>query len=262
MAKFCPLFSGSTGNCTYIGDAKGGLLIDAGGTARGTLDLLEQYGIPLPSIQGILVTHEHIDHIKALKTFSGRLRIPTYASPETLHTLCERDKLGKGAKALPLPEEPTAVGDFLVERFPVSHDCAGTSGYRITLPNGIKMAVCTDLGFVSDPVRRALAGCDLVMLESNHDIQMLKNGPYSRELKLRILSDTGHLSNTACDTVLPELVQSGATRLVLAHLSRENNLPTLAFSAAKAALLDAGMKEGYDYLLKVAPIQGGEMIYL
>lgn len=262
MAKFCPLFSGSTGNCTLIGDAAGALLVDAGGPLRETLALLDAHGVAPEDLCAVLVTHEHSDHIRSLKTFSGRLRLPVYAAPETLETLGALDKLGKGAKTFALPIGETEIGPFCVERFAVSHDCAGTSGYRVTLPGGQKIAVCTDLGFVSDPVRAALRGCDLVLLESNHDVGMLKNGPYARELKLRILSDTGHLSNAACDAELPDLVRSGATRLVLGHLSRENNLPTLAFSAAKAALLDAGMKEGYDYILKVAPVRGGEMLYL
>ena len=128
----------------------------------------------------------------------------------------------------------------------------GSSGYRFTFSDGKSVAVCTDLGIVTDEVKNSLSGCDTVLIESNHDIDMLKRGPYPPQLKLRILSDNGHLSNNACALTLKELLKGGTVRFILGHLSQHNNLPMLALSTAKQSLLDLGAKCGSDYTLSVA----------
>ncbi len=251
MARFCPLFSGSSGNCLYVGTATDGLLIDAGVSARRIERALWEREIASDAIRAVLVTHEHSDHIRGLRVLCKRLRIPVYATAGTCAALRAEAVLEPETLCLPLLDSQ-AVGDFLVTPFATSHDSRESCGYRITLPDERRVGVATDLGVMTTTVREQLCGCDLVHIESNHDVRMLENGPYPYPLKRRILSDIGHLSNEACARELPALVRSGTTRLFLGHLSRENNLPALAQSTAQAELTVAGMTEGVDYLLGVA----------
>jgi len=144
------------------------------------------------------------------------------------------------------------VNGLLVHNFRTSHDSAEACGYTCEAEDGETFAVATDTGFLTEETKAALLGRDTVLLESNHEVTMLQNGAYPYFLKRRILSDVGHLSNGACADFLPELLQSGTGRFILAHLSRENNTPELAFATAKAAFDAAGAKAGIDYELKVA----------
>ena len=144
------------------------------------------------------------------------------------------------------------AGSLFVRPFPISHDCREGFGYVVELPGERRVAVATDMGVMTDAVMQAISGCDLVVLESNHDVRMLENGPYPYPLKRRILSDRGHLSNDACACVLEQLVSCGSTRFCLAHLSKENNNPYLARQTAVAALSELGAREGRDYALQVA----------
>jgi phosphoribosyl 1,2-cyclic phosphodiesterase len=154
------------------------------------------------------------------------------------------------------------VGGFEVSSFLTSHDSAASCGYRVSLPDNRQVAVCTDLGFVSTGVRQGITGCDAIVLESNHDVDMLKTGPYPYYLKERVLSRRGHLANETCAAELPRLIAQGTTRLVLAHLSQENNMPILARRTAVGALKDYGMQENKDYTLNVASPCGGQPILL
>lgn len=261
MSRFCPLFSSSSGNCTYIGSRDCGILVDAGSSCKSILCALEYREISPNSIKAIAVTHEHSDHIKGLKTLLKKLSVPVIASPVTLSALRSAGAISENSEVLAV-ESGVKMDGMLISRFATSHDCEGSSGYKVLLPDGRSTAVCTDLGYINEEIKKQLLGCDLVMLESNHDINMLRNGPYPFALKERILSDRGHLSNTQCAEMLPNLVKSGTTRLILAHLSRHNNLPTLAMSAARAGLVEAGLKEELDYMLYVAPTEGGKMFIL
>ena len=262
MARFCPLFSGSSGNCTYIGVSGSGILVDAGVSAKGITAALEQLEVSPSSIQAIFVTHEHSDHVKGLKVFAGRNHIPVYASGKTLEALEAAGLYDGRTQARAMNGAAVELDDMRVTRFSTSHDCPGSSGFVVETSDGRKMAVCTDLGYVSDEVRAALTGCDLVLLESNHDVMMLQNGPYPYYLKRRILSDSGHLSNTGCAAELGGLIKAGATRLVLGHISRENNYPELALASARASLTDGGFHENLDYILRAAPPAGGRMLVL
>lgn len=252
MARICPLFSGSTGNSTYISSASSGILIDAGASAKALLAAMENSGCNAEKIKAIAVTHEHTDHIKGLKVLLKKTKVPLIASAKTLKALNDADIIPADTLIIPTDGKPIEVGDMLLSSFPTSHDCEGSSGYTLTFPDSRKIAVCTDLGIVTDEVRSAISGSTAILLESNHDIRMLKNGPYPPQLKLRILSERGHLSNGSCAAELPSLLQSGTTRFILGHLSRHNNLPMLAISAARAALSDTGAKDGSDYLLTAA----------
>ena len=141
---------------------------------------------------------------------------------------------------------------MFIRPFRTSHDCAESVGYTVETPDNRKLSVLTDTGYVSDEMYNAVSGSDLILAESNHDIGMLRNGPYNYNLKRRILSDKGHLSNAACAELVTKLVGEGTTRLILGHLSKENNLPSLAFETTRSAMSMAGARENIDYLLSVA----------
>ncbi len=261
MSRICPLFSGSTGNSTYISTPNGGILIDAGASFKGLVCELERAGGKIEDICAIAVTHEHSDHIKGLKTFLSKVKVPLIASHKTMETLSALNCLPAGTQTL-CTETEVSVGDILIRRFPTSHDCEGSSGYSINTPDGKKISVCTDLGVVTQEVATALCGSNVVLLESNHDVQMLKRGPYPPHLKLRIMSDSGHLSNNDCAAQLPFLLENGTTRIILGHISRHNNLPMLAISSAKAALMDIGAEKDKDYLLYAASPTGNEVVLI
>ncbi len=259
MARLFPIASSSSGNCTYIGHGKDGILVDAGITCKGIVDALSCCAVDPKTLGGIFITHEHTDHIQGLRVLVKKFGIPIFASPLTAKALlC--DELKEIENHIHIIESDICVGDMRVERFATSHDCEGSSGYVIHLPDGKKCAVCTDLGFVSEEVHNAISGSNAILFESNHDVALLQKGPYPPHLKNRILSDKGHLSNVACSVELQRLVDSGTTRIVLGHLSRENNLPELARSTATAALMDRGLVEDQDYTLYIAPPKNGKAI--
>ncbi len=253
MARLCPLFSGSSGNSYYIGSATAGILIDAGRSAKQMEQMLACSGIDTGAIQGIFVTHEHSDHIKGLRVFASRYHIPVYTSLGTLRELERMGCLEGNFECGVIDGSGMESAGMYVEPFRTSHDSAESVGYRVRTYDDRSVCVSTDLGYMSDEVRGALTGADLVVLESNHDVGMLNNGPYPYPLKKRILSKIGHLSNEACADELCGLAESGTTRFVLAHLSAENNTPDLAYQTALCALTMAGMKIGTDFELSVAP---------
>ncbi len=258
MSKIFTLASGSSGNCTYIGCGKSGILIDAGISAKAITDGLAQIATEPASISAIFITHEHIDHINGLRVFANKFDIPVFASTQTADALgCNTCLQSSLINAF---DGTVVVGDMEVTRFATSHDCTGSSGYTITLPDGKKCAVCTDLGVVTEEVRTSLKGCSTILFESNHDVNLLYKGSYPEYLKRRILSEKGHLSNNACAVELPNFVENGTTRIILGHLSRENNRPEIARTTAVAALMDKRMIENDDYLLYIAPPKLGKAV--
>lgn len=232
--------------------------MDAGGSCKALCEALSNMGCAPTDIAAVAITHEHTDHINALKTFLKKSGAKLIASSKTIEAIAAQNKLPEGVDILVADSGEVSVGDMTVSRFETSHDCEGSSGYGVSAGGKKIAAVCTDLGVVTDTVRNSLCGYPAVVIESNHDVDMLKRGPYPPLTKLRILSEHGHLSNNACACELEALLKGGTSRFILAHLSRNNNLPMLARSAAVAALADAGAKEGADYLLTVAkPCQNG-----
>ena len=263
MAKFFPMFSGSDGNSTYIGDAEGGVVVDIGVSFKRFKTALCSAGIALESVKAVLITHEHNAHVKGLKVFLKNHSVPVIASKETIYALEFAGHMNYDTPRIYLAERESCELDGIrIGRFATSHDCVGSSGYTVEISGKVKTAVCTDLGIMTEDIKKCLRGCDLVMLESNHDPVMLRLGPYPAELKLRISSDKGHLSNAVCAQTLAELYEKGTNRFVLAHLSKENNTPEKAASAARAALMDKGAKENLDYILYIAEKEGSRILPL
>lgn len=260
MSKICSLFSGSSGNCIYLSGGGGALLIDAGVSAKRIKAALGSHGVSASELDGILITHEHGDHTGGLNVLLKQYpNLPIYATDKTLDLLIRKKKVP--ATALMYTVGPdTAVGRFTVNAFPTLHDDEGSCGFTVTMPSGERVAICIDLGTVTDAVRKGITGCRAVVIESNHDVTMLTNGPYSSDLKHRVLSELGHLSNTACAAELPGLVRSGTAQIILAHLSCENNTPETARAAAVASLLADGLREDEDYRLSVSLPEGNPMI--
>ncbi len=252
MARYCALFSGSKGNCTYIGTADSGILVDVGVSAKRIKEALQARDIAPESIKGVCITHEHSDHIAGLRVLSKQYGWTVYASKGTLLALTENGCISACSDLVPLDVKPVTIGEMQVRPFHTPHDARESMGFCVELPDERKIAVATDMGTMRQEVQTLLADCDLVHIESNHDISMLKNGGYPLYLKERILSANGHLSNAMCAVTVSALAAAGVSRFTLAHLSEQNNTPALALSTARDALAREGMRDGVDYLLEVA----------
>ena len=252
MARFSSLFSSSSGNCTFIGSGTGGILVDVGVSAKQALAALDCIGVDIADIGAIFVTHEHSDHIKGLRALASKFKINVYTSQGTMNVLEDTGKLCDKYNCSVIPESGVECRGMFVRPFRTSHDCAESLGFTVETPDDRKISVLTDTGYVSDDMYRAVSGSDLILAESNHDVGMLRNGPYTYPLKRRILSDVGHLSNIACSELVTKLVEEGTTRIVLGHLSKENNMPELAYQTSRAALESAGAHENSDYMMYVA----------
>lgn len=234
--------SGSTGNCTLVSEGDTHILIDAGISARRIRTGLQEQGLTMNDVDGVLITHEHSDHIRGLTVLLRRDPVRVYAlpavvaelrrqMPEHAHLLCEI-----------VPDGTFALGAMSVTPFCTRHDAAGSCGYR--LEGEGSFGFCTDLGALTDTVRDALRGVDCAVIEANHDPVMLRTGAYPAFLKRRILSDYGHLSNDSAGELAAFLAEGGAQSLILGHLSRENNTPQKAVETVAAALRAAGFASG------------------
>ncbi len=252
MAVFCPLYSGSSGNSVYLDAGESSLLIDLGVSCRAAVNALKALDADLSKLKGILITHEHSDHIKGLSVFLKKYPVPLFGSKAVLDYLKENVKLPEELPLVEAKEEGFSVGEIEVKPFQTSHDSVGSLGYRITLEDGQQVGIATDLGVYTDEVKQGLEGCGVVMLESNYDDGMILASDYPYYLKRRIQSAKGHLSNNDCSTALPALAQSGTKHFVLGHLSQNNNMGLLAQQAAQQALTQAGLVAEKDFTLQVA----------
>ncbi len=252
MAKVVPLFSGSKGNSYYIGSSGEGVLIDAGRSCKQLTEALEQNSIDIKRIGAIFITHEHIDHCQALKVFAKRYGLRVYASLGTLDALYEKCCLTPDIRSEVITEA-VDVGDMRIIRCNTSHDARESCCYQVCTSDGRKATIATDLGVMTDGVRELLKTSDFAVVESNHDIDMLKRGFYPPMTKARILSDRGHLSNDACSLELAEFIRCGNCRLMLGHISENNNIPELALNTSLNALEAVGMKRNLDFTLDAAP---------
>lgn len=250
MASFTSLYSGSSGNAALVGCGDEYLCVDMGKNCKTTLAALHDAQVEPQRLQGILVTHEHRDHIAGLKVFLKKYAIPVYGSSATLNYLAEYDLVQPSTVLIPLEGKSDQIGSFEVASFATSHDAVDCHGYRITTADGRQLALATDLGWVSESVYNNLQNADLVVLEANYDAMRLKNGPYPYYLKNRIASARGHLCNTDCAAALARLLAEGCERFALCHLSNENNTPELARGAVHQAFEAQGAQIGQDGLLK------------
>ncbi len=252
MSRVINLCSSSSGNCMLIQSDTTSVLIDTGIAIKTFEKTLSELCISPSDIDAILLTHEHIDHVKGLGSIAKKYGIPIYASRGTLCGYDEKFCFDKNCICYDTQHMPFVVGDFTVTPFPTSHDTEGSSGYVIVDSNGKSIGFCTDLGFVSQEVESHISSCEFVVLESNYHKNMLITGPYPYHLKRRISGGRGHLSNDEAAEFAVDLIKNGAKQLVLAHLSSENNTPTLAFENMKCHLTQNGFILDRDYKLHIA----------
>ena len=242
MARFTTLYSGSSGNSAVIEEDGRYLLVDVGKSCRITTNALKALELDPAGLQGVLITHEHSDHVSGLKVFGKRNPAPVYASAPTLDLLAVKDQLSPGVRAEAIEGPGNDIGGFSVTAFPTSHDAIDCHGYRVVTPKGRTLCIATDLGCLTGLVHEQLSGADLVALESNYDPHMLRYGPYPYQLKVRIAGQRGHLSNPECAGKILELVQEGCEKFCLCHLSHENNTPVCALQTVQQTLAVADIQ--------------------
>ena len=237
-ARIYTLFSSSKGNCCYIKYREDEILIDCGASARAIESALSRLGTGLDRITAIFITHEHTDHIGGLATVAKRYGIPIYA-PEA-SCACISCRIPPERSIIPLTAgKAVELKSLALCPIPTPHDAHGSVGFRIRAGEE-KIGYFTDIGHLSENILRGLSGCERVVIESNHDIDMLKNGSYPYSLKQRILGERGHLSNELCARLLPHLANHGTRSFMLAHLSEENNTAEAAYNESLASLNASG----------------------
>ena len=248
----CPLFSGSSGNSIYISCGDVRLLVDAGMSAARIEAHLREIGADIREIDGILVTHEHVDHIRGLGVLARKYGVPIYANEGTWNGILLKES------GIPLrcvrtfyTGEDFYIGGVNVHPFPIPHDANEPVGFAFE-SRGLRCAVATDLGHINDTWMNAVSGCQALVLEANHDVEMVERGPYPSHLKRRILGRKGHLNNEDCAKALLKLVKSGTRAVFLSHLSQDNNLPELAYNTVCGALYESGYDVGEDIRVTVS----------
>jgi phosphoribosyl 1,2-cyclic phosphodiesterase len=249
--RFQSFASGSSGNCYFIGNASNGILIDAGIGVKTIRKCLKNIGLDFNNILGVFVTHDHADHIKAVGPVGEKYRVPVYSTRkihEGIHrSYCVTEKLYSSRKFIEKGES-VDVGDFKVSAFHVSHDSTDCVGYTVEY-QGKRFTFATDLGYVSPEVAEHAVQADYLLLEANYDEQMLRQGPYPVQLQERIMADTGHLSNDQAGRFLAEHYNPRTKHIFLCHLSRENNLPEVAYTTIQNYLEEKKVVVGQDVQL-------------
>lgn len=233
--KLCSIASGSSGNCIYVGSEHTNILIDAGISKKKIEEGLEKIGISGERLDGILVTHEHSDHIQGLGVFSRKYKIPIYATKGTISGIENYKSLGKMPIGLfhEIQSDKTFVlGELKIKPFAISHDAIEPTGYRIEKDNK-SVAIATDLGVYDKYIVESLKGVNALVLEANHDVHMVEVGPYPYSLKRRVLGEQGHLSNELSGRLLCDILHDDLQCVMLGHLSKENNYESLAYETVK-----------------------------
>jgi len=233
--RFMSIASGSSGNCIYVGDDHTHILIDAGISKKRIEEGLNGIGLTVDDLNAVFITHEHIDHIGGLGVLSRKCRASIYATKGTIDGIFRTSSLGKidREQFIEIAENNCLqVGDITVDPMKISHDAAQPVAYRFFKGNK-KIAVATDLGMITEENEEKLKGMNAILLEANHDVNMLQVGPYPYYLKQRILGSKGHLSNENAGRLLSHVVHDGLKHIFLGHLSKENNMPALAYEAVR-----------------------------
>ncbi len=253
--RLVSIASGSSGNCIYIGTDNTHILVDVGISNKRIEQGLNEIGIKGSELDGVVITHEHSDHVKGLGVLARKYGIPIYGTKETWKEIETMKYLGEYPKELfspILPDTEFSIGDMKIKPFRIDHDAANPVAYRIS--NTYKsVAVATDLGHFDQYIIEHLQGLDALLLESNHDVRMLETGPYPYYLKQRILSDYGHLSNDNAGKLLNYILHDKMKYILLGHLSKENNYEKLAYETVKLEI-DQGDHEyqSKDFCISVA----------
>lgn len=253
--RFTSIASGSSGNSSYIGTDHTHILVDVGVTMKAIREGLHTLDLDLSDVQAVFLTHEHIDHIRAVGTIARKYGIPIYGTLGTLRELMLTASLGSfdhGLLQPILPDTETTIGDVTLRPFSIDHDAADPVGYRVEA-EGKSAAVATDMGHFDEYVISHLTGLDAMILEANHDPHMLSTGPYPMALKRRILSDHGHLSNENSGQLLDSILNSHVKHIFLGHLSKENNRPALALQTVQQTIdASASAYHAADFEISVA----------
>jgi phosphoribosyl 1,2-cyclic phosphodiesterase len=240
--EICVLYSGSSGNSLLVRSEDAAVLVDAGLSGKAIVSALDEAGTDPRELDGILITHEHIDHIKGAGIISRRFDLPIYtncATWETAESLLGR--IAEENKKYLEPGDCLELGSLKIEPFSVSHDAADPVGFSFT-EGEFRFGMATDLGCPTEVVKKNLVNADCILLEANHDVEMLQVGSYPWSVKKRISSEYGHLSNDAAGCFLSELIGGKTEHVFLGHLSRENNFPELAYLTVANLLLEAGIR--------------------
>lgn len=244
MIKFCNLFSGSSGNSTYIESENAKILVDAGVSCLKITKALGSIGVEIDEINAIIISHEHIDHTKGLTTIAKKHNTPIYATPKTWANM-ESLKIDENCKRTFEAGESFEISDIKIESFSIPHDAADPCGFSI-YAGGKKVTIATDIGHVEESLIKQMSGSDMVLVESNYDCDTLLCGPYPYCLKKRILSDVGHLSNEATSKLVRRLYEEGVSNFVLGHLSKENNFPELAYQTVLNEINSSSQKTPFN----------------
>jgi len=242
--RFISFSSGSCGNCYYLGDGKSGIIIDAGVSLRRLKKYLMDSAMGFDSFQAVLVTHDHLDHIRHLGAFCKRIAKPVYSTPVihdalSRHTFT-RDYIGSCRRVIEPGEWIQITPDFKARAFIVPHDATQTVGYAIDF-RGYQFVIMTDIGRITDEAVELARNAETVVIESNYDMDMLMSGPYPHDLKMRICEGCGHLSNDECASALKRIANEVTKNIFLCHRSENNNTSKLAFDCNKSALAEVGM---------------------
>lgn len=253
MIKFQPLLSSSSGNSIYVTDDTTHILIDCGAPIRYIEKCLTRLGVEPASLSGVFITHAHSDHVAAAGSLAKKYNIPVFATEETF-SLSGRylSTISRKSARIISAGDDIIIGDMVVHVFNIPHDISGAVSYTVA-DSETKFGIATDSGHISDAIIENLTGCESVIVEANHDVDMLMSGPYPYPLKRRILSDTGHLSNVLCGELCVTLAKGGTKSFWLGHLSEKNNIPEIAYRTVHQILHNNGYSVGTDIALNVIP---------
>lgn len=240
MLKFCSLYSGSSGNCLLVQSENTNILIDAGVSCKKIEEGLNTIDVDPSSINAILVTHEHIDHVQSLGTLSKKFNLPVFANAETFDAMPNQvAKINSNNIKKFKISEKFCIGNIEVSPFNIPHDAANPCGFNL-FNNGKKISIATDIGHMTNSILKNLENSNLILLEANYDAEVLKYTKYPFSLKTRIAGPTGHLSNEMAGKTINYLYKNGLETAILGHLSKESNFPELAYKTVINELLSDG----------------------